>query len=554
MRKNFKYGPNTGFPDIDEDIYSSSIRNKIDNVNFKYFVYLVNADGVYVGLTTDSVELLQISDNILEYSSYGTLIFKNDNDAIERSNLTKNLTKKENYFARQPKNVENLFSEFFFRNDCRDYVIVYIEPEYTDLATNETNEDLIPFITLRHVFSVIDNEDIISEDDQSTKFKKLSLVDISLELFREKNIDFSTANLVPDIDNVTQVDDGDRAILTGDALKSIIKMGVTEGSLGETSFKDENLFSSFWDNGTTGIFYTSPGEYNVLDDIEYLLERHTSANEPFDRCLLRKNRFFGTWSLISLKDYFKNAIRQTDESSSGGQYHIETIYLGAPGDNINDTKNSLFSRTPTIPVHNETIGEYSMVDDFKFFNMNGIDNQRDIITTAVHSYELNQKQFQIDLSNNNITKSLDTYFENYVKGSSSNTFPLFLANNKTQINSNIFVNSLRKYNINFKNVFSINDKEPDQRLGMGRNAILTNAIFKNNAVELDLQGLTFRAAGKFFSFNRTKNIPQGKFDDKVFGTYFLVDVQHIFSGGTYKNKIIGVKTYLYANPEAVEAV
>ena len=31
MRKNFKYGPNTGFPDIDEDIFTSSIRNKIDN-------------------------------------------------------------------------------------------------------------------------------------------------------------------------------------------------------------------------------------------------------------------------------------------------------------------------------------------------------------------------------------------------------------------------------------------------------------------------------------------------------------------------------------------
>ena len=241
MRKNFKYGPNTGFPDIDEDIFTSSIRNKIDNVNFKYFVYLVNADGNYVGLTTDSVELLQISDNILEYSSYGTLIFKNDNDAIERSNLTKNLTKKENYFARQPKNVENLFSEFFFRNDCRDYVIVYIEPEYTELATNETNEDLIPFITLRHVFSVIDNEDIISQDDQNNKFKKLSLVDVTLELFREKNIDFSTANLVPDIDNVTEVDDGDRAVLTGDALKSIIKMGVTEGSQGETSFMQTQI-------------------------------------------------------------------------------------------------------------------------------------------------------------------------------------------------------------------------------------------------------------------------------------------------------------------------
>ena len=554
MRKNFKYGPSTGFPDIDEDIFSSSIRNKIDNVNFKYFVYLVNADGNYVGLTTDSVKLLQISDNILEYSSNATLIFKNDNDAIERSNLTKNLTKKENYFARQPKNVEDLISEFFFRNDCRDYVIVYIEPEYTDLATNETNEDLIPFITLRHVFSVIDNEDIISQDDETTKFKKLSLVDVTLELFREKNIDFSTANLVPDLENITHVDDSDRAVPTGDALKSLIKMGVSEGSQGETSHTDTDLFSSLWDNGTTGIFYTSPGEYNVLDDIDYILERHTSANEPFDRCLLRKNRFFGTWSLISLKDYFSKAISQTDASSSGGQFHIETIYLGAPGDNINDTKNSLFSRTPTIPVHNETIGEYSMVDDFKFYNMNGIDNQRDLITTAVHSYELNQKQFQIDLANNNITKSISTYYDAYVSGPSSNTYPLFLANNKTQINSNIFINDLRTNNINFKNVFSINDKEPDQRLGMGRNAILTNAIFKNNALELDLQGLTFRAAGKFFSFNRTKNVPQGKFDDKVFGTYFLVDVQHIFSGGTYRNRVIGVKTYLYADPHAVLAV
>jgi hypothetical protein len=554
MRKNFKYGPSTGFPDIDEDIFSSSIRNKIDNVNFKYFVYLVNADGNYVGLTTDSVELLQISDNILEYCSNATLIFKNDNDAIERSNLTKNLTKKENYFARQPKNVEDLISEFFFRNDCRDYVIVYIEPEYTELSTNETNEDLIPHIALRHVFSVINNEDIISQDDETTKFKKLSLVDVTLELFREKNIDFSTANLVPDLENITHVDDGDRAVPTGDALKSLIKMGVTKGGRGETSHANTELFSSSWDNGTTGIFYTSPGEYNVLDDIEYILERHTSANEPFDRCLLRKNRFFGTWSLISLKDYFNKAIHQTDASSSGGQFHIETIYLGSPGDNINDTKNSLFSRTPTIPVNNETIGEYSMVDDFKFYNMNGIDNQRDIITTAVHSYELNQKQFQIDLTNNNITKSISTYYDTYVSGPSSNTYPLFLANNKTQINSNIFVNDLRTNNINFKNVFSINDKEPDQRLGMGRNAILTNAIFKNNALELDLQGLTFRAAGKFFSFNRTKNIPQGKFDDKVFGTYFLVDVQHIFSGGTYRNRVIGVKTYLYADPHAVLAV
>ena len=59
-----------------------------------------------------------------------------------------------------------------------------------------------------------------------------------------------------------------------------------------------------------------------------------------------------------------------------------------------------------------------------------LDNQSEIVTTAVHSYQLNEKQFQIDLTNNNITKCAETYFDYYVKGSSENTFPLFLANNK----------------------------------------------------------------------------------------------------------------------------
>lgn len=551
MRKNFQNGPNTGFPDIDETVFSGSAQHKIDNVNFKYFIFLVNADGVFVSLTPDSVQLLQISDNVLEMAQYGTLVFKNDNDAIERSNLTTQLTKKENYFSRQPKNSENLITEFFFRNDCRDYVVVYIQPEYTKLSDNELNEDLIPFVTLRHIFSVLENEDIV--DEENVKFKSLQLVDRSLELFREKNIDFSTANLVSDQPNITDVDDDDRAVLTGDALKAIIRMGTQLGGMGEVDMTSEQLFSPFWNNGTSTLFYSSPSEYNVLDDINYILERHTSAQKPYDRCLLRKHRFFDTWSLISLKDYFQNAIQQSGEAAQGGPFHIETIYLGTAADNNFDAKAYLNSRTPTIPIHNETLSNYSMVDTFKFFNMNGIDNQKDIITTAVHSYQLNEKQFQIDLTNNNIKRCMDTYFEYYVKGPSENTYPLFLANNKTQINTNIFTNSLKANNINYRNDFSINDKEPDQRLGKGRNDVLSNAIFKNNAIELELPGLSFRQAGKFFSFNRTKNIPEGKFDDKVFGTYFLAEVQHIFSGNSYINKVIGVKTYLYSNPNAVIA-
>ena len=34
MRSNFKYRPNTGFPDIDDSIFTSSATQRIDNVNF----------------------------------------------------------------------------------------------------------------------------------------------------------------------------------------------------------------------------------------------------------------------------------------------------------------------------------------------------------------------------------------------------------------------------------------------------------------------------------------------------------------------------------------
>ena len=47
MRKNFQNGPNTGFPDIDESVFSGTAQHKIDNVNFKYFIFLVNACLLY---------------------------------------------------------------------------------------------------------------------------------------------------------------------------------------------------------------------------------------------------------------------------------------------------------------------------------------------------------------------------------------------------------------------------------------------------------------------------------------------------------------------------
>jgi hypothetical protein len=545
---NFKTSAHpTGDILIDETISNSSQNFRLDNVDYKFYVFLVNGDGQIFGIANDSIELLQITDNILEIAASATLIIRNDDNVIERSNYNIQLDQQENYFSRQPKIGERtVLDEFFFRNDCRDYVVVYIEPEIANIVEGTDSELIKPISTLFYTFTILDNDDFSAPDNDNIKFKKLSLIDTDIQLLNEKNLSFSSAKYAQG-ENLDQADDGDREIFTGELIKNLIIEGLDQGGSGESTEQngtviDDSLFS----RGVTKLFYSSPGGRNVLGDLNYVLERHTSSNTPFEPCLLRKDRYSQLYTLISYKDYFRNAIFQNLDGSAGGAIHFETIYVG--GETITKYNNSLKKRTPNTPFNNLTFNEFSMVDDYSFSNMRGIDTQNKLITTAVHSYQTSDKQFQIDLTNNNIQKTIDLYYSYFVKGDKD--FPLFVSGN--EISSNSYLNQFRKNNINYKNTFSINDKEPDQRLGPGRNEILKNMIFLNNAIELELKGLTFRSAGKFFSFDRKQGVQNSKYDDKVMGTYFAVQVNHIFSKDGYSNNIVGIKTYMFDNPKLKE--
>lgn len=545
---NFKTSAHpTGDILIDETISNSSQNFRLDNVDYKFYVFLVNGDGQIFGIANDSIELLQITDNILEIAASATLIIRNDDNVIERSNYNIQLDQQENYFSRQPKIGERtVLDEFFFRNDCRDYVVVYIEPEIANIVEGTDSELIKPISTLFYTFTILDNDDFSAPDNDNIKFKKLSLIDTDIQLLNEKNLSFSSAKYAQG-ENLDQADDGDREIFTGELIKNLIIEGLDQGGSGESTEQngtviDDSLFS----RGVTKLFYSSPGGRNVLGDLNYVLERHTSSNTPFEPCLLRKDRYSQLYTLISYKDYFRNAIFQNLDGSAGGAIHFETIYVG--GESITKYNTSLKKRTPNTPFNNLTFNEFSMVDDYSFSNMRGIDTQNKLITTAVHSYQTSDKQFQIDLTNNNIQKTIDLYYSYFVKGDKD--FPLFVSGN--EISSNSYLNQFRKNNINYKNTFSINDKEPDQRLGPGRNEILKNMIFLNNAIELELKGLTFRSAGKFFSFDRKQGVQNSKYDDKVMGTYFAVQVNHIFSKDGYSNNIVGIKTYMFDNPKLKE--
>ena len=543
---NFQNTPTTGLPLIDETLNQASVNFRFDDVQYKYYVYLYNGNGQVLGLTNEAIELLNIKDNILELAASGTCIIRNDDDAIERSNYNLQNDQNDNYFSRQPKNGSGTYiDEFFFRNDCRDFLLVYIQPQLKDLVNKEEIDKIKPLSTLVYSFTIIENEDTTAEGDENVKFKKLTLVDSDLEVLREKNLFFSSAKLVSTSQgsNIAHSDDDKRGAFTGEIIKNLIIQGLDSGGSAEKTDQNGSVIDfNLFDLGTSTLFYSSPGEYNVLTDLDYVLKRHTSSAPPHDPCLLRKDRYNQKYTLISYKDYFQNAIYQNKNGASGGYLHNETIYLGS--ESIKTNNDNVKVRSPNMPFNNLTFGEYSMVSNYDFYNMSGLDTQSKLITTAVHSYQTNDKQFQIDLSNNNISSAMDVYYNFFVKGDKE--YPLFVSGK--EIFTNTFLNQFRKNNINYKNIFSINDTEPDQRLGIGRNEILKNMIFLNNAIELNLKGLTFRSAGKFFSFDRKAGVNESKYDDKVFGTYFTVQVDHNFSKGTYTNKMIGVKTYMFDNP------
>ena len=530
----------TYFENLNETQAQGTFNYRINNVPYMYYVYLVNGNGNYVQLNPESIVNLSINDNILDYSQTGTALIRDDNEVLQRSSFTKLLT----YLGEDISSdaVDLDLTDFFFRNDCRDFLYIYIKPDLSsyDEEVKMFNDSQI---TLRGIFSIVKNEEVTGTGN-NTKLKKLDFIDSSVEYLREKNISFSTANFT-NSNNIDDLDDSNREMFTGLAIREIIIEGLAMGSKGENQPLNGNVISDNWEIGTTKIFYSSPGESNAIEDLEYILQRHTSSQPPFDFCLLRQDRFTKEWSLYSMKSLYENAIAQNETGASGGIMHTETFVLGTTSDTKEEIDNKR-QKTPGLPENNFTLPDYSYVDDYTFFDMYGLTSQRDLVTTAVHSYQLNDKQFQIDLTNNNIETCYDAYYDAYVRGEKE--YPLFVAADKENIFSNLFLNTLRKFNVNFKNDFSINDKEPDQRLGQGRNKVLRDMIFKNNAIELSVAGLTFREASKFFSFDKPNNFLEGRVDDKIFGTYLAVNVSHNFVGESYSNKIIGVKTYLYDNP------
>lgn len=488
-----------------------------------YCVVLLNGEGPFLNLTTESVVGLNIVDNISQFTHTGELVILNDNDIIERAYNNPG----ESYTTRQA-DLDTTKLEFFFRGDGRDLVLVLITPRESDNLNQQDQVSLTNPFTLKFLFSVTNIRDQVTSSGK--KLKVLTLQDLDERILEEVNLNFSTSRFVEG-KNLTNLDNSSRGILSGEVIKSLLTSALTQSGKLVDATEISFATNDGWDVGGSTVFYSSPAPYNAYNDLVYVLQRHVSG-QTFDSCILRKERN-NVWSLMSLSNYFKYGYNKSTDSA--GALHIEKFLVQSSGSTVNVVLKK--NRTPTALVNNTGYLNSSYITNYQLYHSDAQTVQDDIITHAVHSYQLSDKQFNIDMTRNNIESARKTFEDFYVKpmkGENGRPAPFF------------YTNAIRNLNRNIKNVFSLVDYSLDQRLNWGRNYILLNAVYRGLTIEFTVDGISNRQAGRFISIDREDALPTSSFDDRLLGIWFIVNVEHMFTNTTYQTKIIAVKTYSYS--------
>jgi hypothetical protein len=525
--------------------------HKINNVDYTFKVTLVNAAGEQSraqDIKPSAIKSLIIDDTYTSFYQGGSIVIDNSFDIIERDTPEQDMDSPA-YYNRAGNTGDNISAGFLFKGESRDILRIDIMPRLENTDVDSMGSKNAQYLYRMSYDFVIYNSEEITGDNPDQKFKKLYFWDLYYQLLREKNVPFSTATIPSFYDaegnaNTSEEASGDQGIETGIALKEFLKAAFPDDEGYPISFA-ENVSSDIaasgtqfdktsqntgWDIGGTKIFFSTPANYKAIDCVNYILSRHVSnAESDFDKCFLHLERYPRQFALKSVKQYFDEAYEPGGDMP--GRLYVETVKIG--GNTQEDGKN--FTEAYFTPVGGLHFQRFGTVKSFSFDNMAGLYSQQRLVPHIVHSYDYENKQFNMDIERNGVVQSMQAFQKNYVnKMNSSSQAPAF---------PNFAPGQLRYTNKNIQNVFSVVEQDPDQRLNYGRNKFLYQGVIMNNLMSFRLPGMTHRQAGTFIGIDRDGAIPASKFDNKLLGIYLILEVSHIFNGNEYYNDLHCVKTY-----------
>jgi hypothetical protein len=94
-------------------------------------------------------------------------------------------------------------------------------------------------------------------------------------------------------------------------------------------------------------------------------------------------------------------------------------------------------------------------------------------------------------------------------------------------------------------VFSLNSDNKIVRQKKGVLDLLYTGLFQNACICFKTLGLTLRRAGTFIGIDKAAGCSDTDYNNKVFGQYFVVRVDHVFEAGAYVNNIYAIKIHRY---------
>lgn len=458
-----------------------------------------------------------------------------------------------------------------FRGDGYDLLRIMISPKAAP-ANKETNTALKlqskdPKWTLCYLFSVYDIEDVdkapATKGPLSTYMKcmKLMFRDVRYHILNAANIEYSTAmpkdpaigtaNFNSSLSNQGTLKTGE-AIL--DIMNFVLALPENGGSeeFRQSIFdeKDDNDITE-WEKGTSEIFYTSPAQSSAFDDINYLYSHHVS-NQPLvgiegtnDLSLFhtKRNKNYGYAEkicLTPLSDLFKKAL----EGDKPGILQKEHFFVTS---HTTETNEILGFRAPVGDTDDRDLKtcKYGQIISYSFVDMSPEMNSELFRTKPVYSVDIGKRTFNMQFKNNDVLSARKAITESYIKGlyKEGEGESLFLPTlHKTKKSLNVFP------------TFSLNGENNEQgkilRQKNGIHDLLYTGIFQNACVSFKTYGLTLREAGTFIAIDKVGGCADNDYNNKLYGQWFVVRVDHLFEAGAYTNVLYAVKLHRFKELES----
>lgn len=504
----------------------------INDSDYNFALWLINQEDQAIRLRRSAIDELVIVDDMLELFHKGHITINNSHDALERGSVM-------NVGAGGHNTVNS--TSFHFRSDARDMLYIRFEPAGDNKgragSTSGSVDDDI--YTIEFCFIIYAMEDVLDEEQgPDAKKQRLYFHDYRYQMLLEKNIYYSTAKNIPhrghstdSIKPVSMRGNDDRGKLTGEIVQDILTYSLFESDT-------LPLFSGDWEYGDEKLMYTSPSNNKAVDDLEYILGRHVSSEmSDHQPCILKLERKTDRWEYLPVSAFYTRASSMENGQIIPGLWQSEAfkISTSAEGDSSIPPESKAFHDRYTHTHINYHFSNMSIINDYEFTEMSGLDCQTILNSTIVHNYSESGKRFGIDFSGN-IKEVEDMYKKKYL--------PHMIGSQGTGGKMSWLPSRTQRENININNV-SNPIANSNLNMAYGRNKTIIQSMLLGNAIQFELTGITARRTGVWMTVNRDNTYVDNEYESKVLGQYLVRRVEHRIIGDKYTTVVSGIKPYYF---------